>query len=110
MIYNPWDIVVVPFPFVDKTKAKPRPALVLSDADFNKEGLVVLSMITTVRKIAHSFDMTIKDLMTTGLNAPSVIRWKIFSLDLPIIRNKIGTLSYNDQVNCMNVMNTIFPK
>jgi len=28
MIFKPWDVVVVPFPFVDKKVSKPRPALV----------------------------------------------------------------------------------
>ena len=83
MTFKPWDVVVVSFPFVDKKVSKPRPALVLSDIDFNIKGLVILSMITTVGKISYSFDMVIRDLTTTGLLLPSVVRWKIFSLNLP---------------------------
>ena len=53
MTFKPWDVVVVPFPFVDKKVSKPRPALVLSDIDFNIKGLVILSMITTAEKTSH---------------------------------------------------------
>ncbi|MFQ6614927.1 MAG: type II toxin-antitoxin system PemK/MazF family toxin [Fidelibacterota bacterium] len=109
MIFNPGDIVVVPFPFVDKARSKPRPALVLSAADFNQEGLIVLSMITSVHQFAHPFDIALKDLTTTGLKTPSVIRWKIFSLDCPLIKKKIGTLSNRDKITCAQVMKTIFP-
>jgi len=108
MIFKRWDIVVVPFPFVDKAASKSRPALVLSEEIFNKDGLVVLVMITTAVKSRHSFDIPIRNLKPTGLNVHSVIRWKIFSLDLPIIKNKIGSLSPTDQKNCINTMNSIF--
>lgn len=100
---------MVPFPFVDKATSKSRPALVLSDEKFNKEGLVVLTMITTALKSSHTFDIAIRNLNTTGLNVRSVIRWKIFSLDSPIIKNKIGTLSDKDKNKCINAMNSIFP-
>ena len=89
MTFKPWDVVVVPFPFVDKKVSKPRPALVLSDIDFNIKGLVILSMITTAEKTSHSFDMVIRNLVTTGLPLPSVVRWKIFSLDPPPYKEKI---------------------
>lgn len=108
MIFKPWDIVVVPFPFADKAASKSRPALVLSDEKFNKEGLVVLVMITTAFKSRHTFDIPIRNLKPTGLNVSSVIRWKVFSLDLPIIKNKIGSLSDTDQKKCIIAMNSIF--
>ena len=34
-IYERFDVVVVPFPFVDSPTTKPRPALVLSTRAFN---------------------------------------------------------------------------
>ena len=108
MIFKLWDVVVVPFPFVDKAASKSRPALILSGEIFNKDGLVVLAMITTALKSSHTFDIPIRNLKSTGLNVPSVIRWKIFSLDLPILKNKIGSLSDSDKKNCIQAMNSIF--
>jgi mRNA interferase MazF len=50
--YNPFAIVVVPFPFTDRKADKRRPALVLSDnIQFNKpSGHTVLAMITSQKK------------------------------------------------------------
>ena len=107
MTFKPWDVVVVPFPFVDKKVSKPRPALVLSNIDFNIKGLIILSMITTAEKTSHSFDIVIRDLVTPGLPLPSVVRWKIFSLDLPIIMKKIGYLSKTDREECKKILQTI---
>ena len=109
MIFKPWDIVVVPFPFVDKAVSKSRPALVLSDEKFNIKGLVILSMITTARKTAHPFDVAIRDLSTTGLSIPSVVRWKMFTLDLPIIKKKIGYLSKKDSTGCLKILRAVLP-
>ncbi len=49
MIYKPFDVVVVPFPFTDSGQAKRRPALVLSQhSNFgNKIGHSILAIITS---------------------------------------------------------------
>ena len=109
MTFKPWDVVVVPFPFMDKKVSKPRPTLVVSDIDFNIKGLVILSMITTAGKTSHSFGMIIRDLETTGLPLPSAVRWKIFFLDLPLIKKKIGYLSKTDREECKEILQTILP-
>lgn len=36
MTCEPFDVVVVPFPFTDRRAAKRRPALALSSAGFNR--------------------------------------------------------------------------
>jgi len=47
-IFERIETVIVPFPFVDLTKVKPRPALVLSMARFNQQnGQTLLATITT---------------------------------------------------------------
>lgn len=49
MIYKPFDIVVVPFPFTGAARSKRRPALILSDnMNFgNKIEHSILAMITS---------------------------------------------------------------
>jgi mRNA interferase MazF len=47
VICEPWDVVIVPFPFVEKGSTKRRPALVVSKQAFNKAGHTILAMITT---------------------------------------------------------------
>lgn len=51
MSFEAFDVVVVPFPFTDRSTTKRRPALVLSDRDmFNaRVGQVVMAMITSAK-------------------------------------------------------------
>lgn len=96
MTFNKHDIVLVPFPFVDRAAAKKRPALVLSPKDFCKStGHTVLAMITT--KGTWPFDVEIGDLKTAGLNTKCRIRMKLFTLDVELIDRKIGELGKQEQ-------------
>ena len=97
MIYEPFSIVVVPFPFTDQHKQKKRPALVLSNQKFQREnGHATLMMITTAKNSQWFGDHLIKELKTTKLPAESYIRQKLFTIDLRLIEKKIGKLSDKD--------------
>lgn len=96
-IYKQFDVVVVPFPFTDSQKTKKRPALVLSDSSALKVSKTILAMITTVAHPPWSLDTVIKDLSSTGIEAPSIIRFKLFTLDNELIVKKIGKLSKYDR-------------
>lgn len=99
MIYEPFDVIVVPFPFTDSLKTKRRPALVLSQkTDFGvKIEQSVLAMITSQKNDPWPLDIPVKNEKQSGLTAPSVIRMKIFTLDNRFILRKIGHLSKADQ-------------
>jgi mRNA interferase MazF len=96
--YDPWDVVVVPFPFVERFGAKRRPAVVLSSADFNSAGNTVLAMITTAPAGEWASDVRIADLEAAGLPAPCVIRFKLFTLDNRLLVRRAGKLSERDRV------------
>ncbi|MFC1876766.1 type II toxin-antitoxin system PemK/MazF family toxin [Thermodesulfobacteriota bacterium] len=96
MICNFFDIVVVPFPFVDKPASKRRPALVLSNIDFNTSGYSILSMITTKKNPVWPGDTQITDIATCGLRSPCLVRLKLFTLDNRLILRKIGRLGETD--------------
>ena len=93
---NLGDIVVVPFPFLDKPASKKRPALVLSTIDFNTSGHSILSMITTKKKPKWPGDTQIKDIAACGLRSPCLVRLKLFTLDNRLLLRKIGRLGKND--------------
>jgi len=99
MIYEPFDVVVVPFPFTDSERTKRRPALVLSQAaDFgNIIEHSILAMITSQENDPWPLDVVIKSKKSSGLVAPSVVRMKLFTLDNRFILRKIGHLSKTDQ-------------
>ena len=99
MIYEKYDVVVVPFPFTDQNSEKRRPALVLSEYNtFNDiTENCILAMITSEKNPAWPLDTQIGSIKKAGLSAPSKVRMKIFTLDNRLILRKIGGLSAKDQ-------------
>ena len=99
VIYNQFEVVVVPFPFTDSGQAKRRPALIISDSNEFDRSIrrSVMAMITTSTHSPWPLDVPIVDLSSTGLNVASIVRMKLFTLDHTLIIKKIGTLSPNDQ-------------
>ncbi len=99
MTFETFDVVVVPFPFTDRTTTKRRPALVLSDAKaFNKQvGQSVLAMITSARNSNWPLDVEIENLDSAGLPSASVVRMKLFTLDDQLVIRKAGALAENDR-------------
>lgn len=99
--YSPGDVVVVPFPFTDRRATKRRPALVVSSRAFNRESRhVVLAMITTAAHSPWPGDVPIGDREASGLPAPSVVRWKLFTLDASLVLRRTGALSADDRATC----------
>ncbi|OFW79828.1 MAG: hypothetical protein A2887_06425 [Alphaproteobacteria bacterium RIFCSPLOWO2_01_FULL_40_26] len=96
--YKPFDIVVVPFPFADdESKYKHRPALVLSNEEYNqKNNNLILSMITSAKNSNFWSDHIITNYEGTNLQNKCVIRMKIFTIDTALVKGKIGALSKTD--------------
>ena len=99
MTFEAFDVVSVPFPFVDSSQSKRRPALVLSSATaFNAPtGHCVMAMITSAKNQPWSLDVPIKDLNAAGLPVASVVRMKVFTLDNRFVVGKIGALADKDR-------------
>ena len=99
MTFERYDVVVVPFPFTDRKRAKRRPALVLSTAArFNRlAGHSVMAMITSAQNAAWPLDVPIGDLVAAGLPASSLVRMKLFTLDHRLVLRKAGHLAGADQ-------------
>ena len=98
MGFDRFAVVRVPFPFTDRSATKNRPALVLSDAEnFNTPaGHAVMAMITTQGNPPWPLDCPITDLAAAGLPAPSLVRFKLFTLDHRLVRGELGKLSTED--------------
>ncbi|MGH8337591.1 MAG: type II toxin-antitoxin system PemK/MazF family toxin, partial [Gammaproteobacteria bacterium] len=108
--FEPWDVVVVPFPFTDKKASKRRPALVLSAARHFNTGHTVLAMITSRGNAAWSLDVPITDATAAGLTTPSVVRMKLFTLDDRLILRKLGALSDKDATAVATALKKLFFK
>lgn len=109
-IYDPFDVVVVPFPFTDKARQKRRPALVISATAFNADhDVVILLMITTAANTQWASDIPIADLSVAGLPAVSVVRMKCFTLEESIVARKIGHLGRKDRASVEGALRQILP-
>ncbi|MFH1673777.1 MAG: type II toxin-antitoxin system PemK/MazF family toxin [Pseudomonadota bacterium] len=110
MIYEQFDVVVVPFPFSDRTAQKRRPALVLSQRAIFGDIIEhsVLAMITSQKNAPWPLDVPIRSRRSAGLTAPSVVRMKLFTLDNELILRKAGHLSKTDQVKVKKAFSDLF--
>ncbi|MDY6953581.1 MAG: type II toxin-antitoxin system PemK/MazF family toxin [Thermodesulfobacteriota bacterium] len=110
MIYEQFDVVVVPFPFSDRFARKRRPALVLSRKSTfgDKVQHSVLAMITSKKNTPWPLDVPIQNGKSAGLTAPSVIRMKLFTLDNQLILRTVGRLSKTDQAQLKEALSQLF--
>ena len=110
MTFSAFDVVVVPFPFTDRSTSKRRPALVLSNADtFNRDLCQsVLAMITSAKNSDWPLDIEIEDLDAAGLPSSSLVRMKIFTLDDRLVIRKAGSLAKHDQANVITAIHKLF--
>ncbi len=72
--------------------------MILSDAPaFNgPAGHAVMAMITSQSQPAWPLDCPIRDLSAAGLPAPSLVRFKLFTLDLRLVTKRLGRLGQAD--------------
>lgn len=96
MICEPFDVVVVPFPFTDREAERRRPALVVSSSAFNAaHDQSILAMITSAGEVWLS-DVAIRDWREAGLGVPCKVRLKLFTLDDALVLRRAGALSDRD--------------
>lgn len=93
-----FDVVEVPFPFSDLPRSKRRKALVLSSREFNdRNGSVVLMMITSAVHSRWFLDVELKQWRQAGLKKPCVARMKLFTLDARLVLERSGGLGEADR-------------
>ena len=109
--FEHFDVVRVPFPFTDRKAEKIRPALIVSDrAAFNRPaGHSVMAMITSANHPPWPLDVAIGDLESAGLPAPSIVRFKLFTLDHRLVRGKLGRLAEKDRAKFPKAMRLLAP-
>jgi mRNA interferase MazF len=97
-IFERWSIVVVPFPFTDQETSKRRPALVLSQVEFARaSGHSILAMITSGGRSRWPSDVAVQQHEEAGLRAPSLVRFKLFTLEQRLILRRVGFLQPDDR-------------
>ena len=109
MTFKRFDVVRVHYPFTDQKTSKLRPALVLSNDDFNRVAKhSVFAMITSSKRDKWPGDCDIVDLNGAGLSKPSLVRMKIFTLDHRFVEDKIGHFAGDDNDSVWRSLSTTF--
>ena len=105
-MYKPFDIVITPFPFADVMgQFKYRPALAISSEEYSKStNCTMFLMITSAKNSDFKNDYKIQDYSNTNLQGECIVRFKIFTLDSSILKNKIGELNDVDKKEVMKIL------
>jgi mRNA interferase MazF len=107
-IFKPYNVVAVPFPFTDKDYTKKRPAVVISQEEYQKHAHhCVLAMITSAKQSQWKSDIAIQNIEVAGLPGLSIVRPKLFTLDERLILRVLGELSERDQEAVKNMLGQI---
>lgn len=97
MTFKRWDVVAVPFPYVEGYETKRRPALVVSTDQFHRDQDACYgAMITTARNMTDTRDgdIEIQDLARAGLSTPCVIRLaRLSTFEMANGIRRVGSLS-----------------
>lgn len=94
MTFRRWDVVAVPFPFVEGTEAKRRPGLIVStDLLRERHGVYWITMITTAKAGRRDGDIAIDDGVVPGLPDACVIRPSVLAtLSDAQINRRLGSI------------------
>jgi mRNA interferase MazF len=109
-LYRPGDIVVVSFPFTDLSKAKNRPALVISNSQVNNTGDYILLQITSKDR-TDQFSMMIQEADYQGRPLPltSYLRMhKIFTLQERLIRYRYTRVCRDFRTKVITALSKMF--
>lgn len=90
------DVVMVYVPFSNLTDSKNRPALVISNSDYNLigEDIIICGITSNLTEREYSIDLDQKDMAEGRIYFPSRIKAeKIFALEKSIINRKIGRVN-----------------
>lgn len=88
------DIVLLPFPFTDLSNDKKRPALVVSNNEFNKNNEDVVCCLVTSNPKSNGIKIKNTDMESGFLKFESVIKpYRLFTANKSIIYKVIGKLN-----------------
>jgi mRNA interferase MazF len=95
-IYNRGAVVLLPFPFSDKSGSKLRPAVIVSPP-FPSEDLLVLA-VTSVGEALRPGEFPIGAWRQAGLLHPSFVKRALASVSGDLVRKSLGHLHGDDLI------------
>jgi mRNA interferase MazF len=92
--YSKGDVVLIRYPFSDRSDAKVRPAITVSTPHQSQDIFVVPLTSRTDRLLGGEFVMT--DWKGAGLNVMSTVKRGLFTIHQNLIIKTVGSISSQD--------------
>ena len=88
------DVVLVDYPYTDRTASKVRPTLVVSSDELHQEDEAIIAAITSVIRVNLKSSELFIDARGTGLLSDSIVDcWNVMTIDQRFILRRLGRLS-----------------
>lgn len=110
MIAKQKELVLIPYPFTDQSGTKVRPAIIVSNDEYNdcSDDCVLVPVTSVLKDDKYSLSLTQTDLNSGTLVTESRIKVdKIFCIDKKLIIKKIGNIKGNTFKKIVDKFNTI---
>jgi mRNA interferase MazF len=93
------DIVLVAFPFTDRTTTKRRPAVVVSGQAYNlaRPDVVVMAVTSQLRPNPGLGEVWLEAWQAAGLLKPSAVKPVIATLERGLVIRRLGALTEEDR-------------
>ena len=110
MIYNPGDVILINYPYTSAKASKKRPAVIISNADYNdiRNEFVAMPITSQMDRTDYPGDTVLLDWKETGLRKPGITKGILFTLEELIIDKLIGQLTTRDLQNIRVSLREIF--
>jgi mRNA interferase MazF len=92
--YSKGDVVLVRYPFSDRSDAKVRPAIAVS-APYQSQDIFVVPLTSKTDHL-HAGEFAMKDWKGAGLNVMSAVKRGLFTIHQNLIIKTVGRISAED--------------
>ena len=109
--YKPGDVILLPYPFGERTSRKKRPALVISSNEYNQvTGELVIAQVTSrVSSNARPGDSQIKGWQEANLPLPALVRCRLATVKSSLVLRRLGELTEADFQAVLKSLNASIP-
>ena len=107
--YNFGDVVLVGFPFTNLQTTKKRPAVIISNAQYqqHRPDVILMAITSQIRQPLQSDEALLQDWQAAGLVKPSVFKPLIATIEQGRIVKTMGQLTQDDRNSLKKVIQTI---
>lgn len=107
IVYEPGDVVLVPYPFGERAGGRKRPALVISPTEYNQNTseLIIAQITGRLSGEARPGDYTIENWKEANLPRPALVRCRLATLQTSLVLRRLGKLTEMDFRNAQAAIN-----